>query len=85
MRHLQHKAIPKIQQGGGVGGPLPLFTPISLHFRAHTSHQTQLQLNEEASLKTMHWNIPEDWKSELWSLNAECVICWKVDTLSALS
>lgn len=76
---------PFLKHNKGVGGLLPLLTLIPHHFRAHTSRQTQLQLNEEASLKTMHWNIPEDWKSELWSLNAECVICWKVDTLSASS
>lgn len=81
MCHLQHKAILKIKQGGGVA----FITLISHDFRAHTSRQTQLQLNEKASLKMMHWNIPEDWKSKLWSLNAECVICWKVDTISALS
>lgn len=61
MCHLQDKAIPKIQRGGG--GLLPLLTLISHHFRAHTSYQTQLQLNEEASLKTMCWNIPEECKS----------------------
>lgn len=83
MCHLQHKAIPKIKQGGG--GMLPLLTLIPHDFRAHTSRQTQPRLNKEASLKMMHWNIPEDWKSKLWSLNAKCVICWKVDTVSALS
>lgn len=76
---------PFLKYSKGVGGLLPLLTLIPHHFRAHTSRQTQLQLNEEASLKTMHWNIPEDWESELWSLNAKCVICWKVDTLSASS